>query len=78
MDVDQNIVDDNGTDQDSAREMLRAFCDKGFKGDDEKAATALGRPVSELREMLDGQTAIDEDLAMKVRGIARERGFRVE
>jgi len=37
----------------------------------------LGRPVSELREMLDGQSGVDEDLEMKMRGIAKERGFRV-
>jgi len=78
MDLDQNVVDDQGTGQGDAREMLREFCDSGFEGDEEKAGLALGRPVSEIREMLDGQTEIDDDLAMKMRGIAKERDFRIE
>jgi plasmid maintenance system antidote protein VapI len=78
MDLDQNDVDSSGTGQAEARDMLRAFCQNGFEGDENRAAVALGRPGSEIREMLDGQTAIDDDLAAKVRGIARERDFRVD
>jgi hypothetical protein len=75
MDIEGNIVDDNGTDQGEAREMLRSLCDNGFDGDDERAGQVLGRPGSEIREMLDGDVDIDDDLAMKVRGIAKERGI---
>ena len=77
MDIDQNIVDDEGTGQDEARETLSAFCEDGFGGDTEKAARALGRPPTEIREMLDGNQQIDDDLLMKIRGIAKERGIGV-
>jgi hypothetical protein len=77
MEVENNIVDDTGTDQDDARELLRAFCDKGFDGDVERAAVALGRPASALRELMDGQSEIDEDLVMKLRGMSKERGIAV-
>jgi len=77
MDLGNNTVDDQVMDQAAARDMLDAFCKNGFGGDEQKAAVVLGRPVSELREMLDGQSGVDEDLEMKMRGIAKERGFRV-
>lgn len=78
MDIGNDTVDDQGTDQADARDMLDAFCNKGFGGDQEKAAIVLGRPVSELREMLDRQAAVDDDLEMKMRRIAKERDFRIE
>ena len=77
MEVENNIVDDAGTDQDEARELLRAFCDKGFDGDVERAAVALGRPAPALSEMMDGRDEIDDDLVMKLRGISNERGIAV-
>jgi hypothetical protein len=75
MDIDQNIVDDSGTGQDDAQEMLRTFCENGFNGDDTQAGLVLGRPASEIREMIVGDLEIDDDLVMKARGIARERGI---
>jgi len=75
MDIEENIVDDNGTDQGEAREMLRSLRDNGFDGDDERAGQVLGRPANEIREMLAGDVDIDDDLAMKVRGIAQERNI---
>ena len=78
MDIsDGNFVDDAGTDREGARDILRAFCDNGFDGDAAKAGLVLGRPASELREMLDGDTEVDDDLVMKARGIAKERGIEV-
>ena len=77
MEVENNIVDDAGTDQDAARDLLRAFCDKGFDGDVDRAAIALGRPASALRELMDGHLEIDDDLVMKLRGISNERGIAV-
>jgi hypothetical protein len=77
MDIESNIVDDAGTDQSDARDMLRAFCENGFDGDDERAGLALGRPASEIRDMVDGGLEVDDDLAMKVRGIAEERGIEL-
>jgi hypothetical protein len=78
MEVESNIVDDRGTGQDQAHEILKAFCDNGFNGDNEKAGLVLGRPPGEIREMLDGGLDIDDDLAMKVRGIAEERGIALQ
>ena len=78
MDIGNDAVDDQGTDQAAARGMLDSFCRNGFDGDREKAAIVLGRPESELNEMLDGQTAVDDDLAMNMRGIAKDRGFAIE
>lgn len=78
MDIDQDTIDDAGAPQDDAYEMLRAFCDNGFEGDAERAALALGREASEIHDMLDGNAEIDGDLAMKIRGIAHERGITVE
>lgn len=72
-----NFVDDAGTDQQGARDILRAFCDNGFEGSAEQAGLVLGRPSSELREMLDGDIEVDDDLVMKARGIAQERGIDV-
>ena len=72
-----NIVDDAGTYQNGARDILQAFCDNGFSGDVDKAGLALGRPAGELNEMLDGDAEVDDDLVMKARGIANERGFEI-
>ena len=77
MEIEKNIVDDTGSGQDEARMMLREFRDNGFTGDVERAAVALGRPSSEINEMLSGQLEIDDDLVMKLRGISQERGFAV-
>ncbi len=71
----ENAVDEAGTSQDAARDMLRSFCDNGFDSDMEKAALVLGRPVDELTEMLAAESSIDDDLAMKIRGIAQERNI---
>jgi len=77
MDIDGSIVDDNGTDQGEAREMLQSLCDNGFDGDDERAGQVLGRPAREIREMLSGDVDIDDDLAVKECGIAEELGIAI-
>ena len=78
MDIDQNQADDSGTDQGEAQDMLRAFCENGFHGDDQQAGLVLGRPAGEIREMIGGDLEIDEDLVMKARGIAQERGISLD
>jgi len=78
MEVESKIVDDRGTDQSQAQEILRSFCENGFKGDDEKAGLVLGRPPEEIRDMIDGDVDVDDDLVMKVRGIAEERGIQLQ
>jgi hypothetical protein len=58
-------------------ETLRLFCDRAADGDLERAAVILGRDKEELRQMLDGQMEVDDDLEMKMHGIAQERDFDI-
>lgn len=74
----EHIVDDAGMDQAEARQMLKGLCDNGFEGDMEKASLVLGRPAGELQEHLDGSAPIDDDLAMKIKGIAHERNISLD
>jgi hypothetical protein len=73
-----NPVDDRGTDAAGGQELLRRLRDNGFESDDEKFAVALGRPVKEVSAWLDGSEAPDDDIIMKARGIAQERGIEIE
>ena len=77
MTLDQQ-VDDKGTDQDEARRMLAALRDRGFEGDNEQFATALGRSIQQVQNWLEGTETIDDDVVMKARGIALHRGVEVE
>lgn len=75
----EQAVDAEGTTEGQGRELLRRLRDAGFDGDDEKFAVALGRPV----EQVQGWTAessepVDDDIVMKARGIAGERGIEIE
>ena len=71
-------VDDQGTDQEAAQDMLATLRDEGFDGDDEKLARALGRSAEQLEAMIDGDETIDDDVVMKARGIALNRGIELE
>lgn len=71
-------VDDQGTDQEEAQNMLRALRDQGFDGDDGKFAVALGRPTEQVQAMVSGAETIDDDVVMKARGIALNRGVNIE
>ena len=70
----QNLDD---IDQTEARRMLAEFRDKGFDGLTDMAALALGRDETNLQAMLDGSEEIDEDLMMKMLGIAQERNIPI-
>ena len=74
MTLDQQ-VDDKGTDQDEAKRMLEALRDRGFEGDNEKFATALGRSIEQVQGWLEGTETIDDDVVMKAKGIALNRGI---
>ncbi|MGI8545370.1 MAG: hypothetical protein ACR2MD_18090 [Aridibacter sp.] len=78
MNTAENIVDDKGTTQTEARELLENFCRTGFENDLDKAALVLGRPRKELEDFLSGDEEIDDDLVMKIRGIAQERDIEIE
>lgn len=73
-----NIVDDRGTGQEKAAQILRNLRDRAFEASDEKLAVALGRPVEEVVGWNAGQELIDDDVVMKARGIAMHRGVHVE
>jgi hypothetical protein len=71
-------VDDKGTDQEDAQHMIEALRDQGFNGDNEKVATALGRTIEQIDGMIRGTETIDDDVVMKARGIALNRGIQIE
>lgn len=73
-----NPVDDRGTDAAGGLELLRRLRDNGFGSDDEKFAVALGRPVKEVSAWMEGSEPPDDDVIMKARGIAQERGIEIE
>ena len=73
-----NPVDDRGTDAAGGLELLRRLRDNGFESDDEKFAVALGRPVKEVSAWMEGAEPPDDDIIMKARGIAQERGIEIE
>ena len=75
--IDQE-VDDKGTDQDEAQNMLKTLRDQGFDGSDEKFAVALGRTIEQVKAMIGGTETIDDDVVMKARGIALNRGIAIE
>ena len=70
-------VDDKGTDQEEARRMLAALRDRGFDGDNEDLAVALGRSGEQVAGWMDGSETIDDDVVMKAKGIALNRGIEV-
>lgn len=76
MTLDQQ-VDDKGTDQQEAKRMLTALRDRGFDGDNGDFAVALGRSVEQVESWMNGTETIDDDVVMKARGIALNRGIEV-
>ena len=74
----ENVVDDRGTGQRKAARMLRNLRDRAFEASDEKLAVALGRPVEEITAWNFGRELIDDDVVMKARGIAINRGIHIE
>ena len=78
MNTSENIVDDKGTTQTKARNLLANFCRDGFEDNLDEAGLALGRPREELEDHIYGDKDIDDDLAMKIRGIAQVRGIEIE
>ena len=64
-------------DERSGIDLLKNYCDNGFNGDIREAGLTLGRTPEELQSMLRGDMVVDEDLEMKIRGIADERGIEI-
>ncbi|HEV2862527.1 MAG TPA: hypothetical protein VGX48_16050 [Pyrinomonadaceae bacterium] len=78
LDNQQNALDDRGLDVQGGLALLRRLRDGGFESDNEKFAVALGRPVEEVAAWMDGTEPPDDDIIMKARGIAQERGVEIE
>lgn len=78
MDSKDKIIDSNGTTAEEARKNLSALCENGFDGDIVKFAVALGREREEIAACLSGEEQIDDDLLMKIRGLAQERNIEIE
>jgi hypothetical protein len=75
----EQAVDAEGTTEAGGRDILRRLRDQAFAGDDEKFAIALGRPVEQVQGWTsEGTEPVDDDIVMKARGIAKERGVEVE
>ncbi len=70
-------VDDQGTSEEEGRALLKGLRDAGFEGSDEKLALALGRPVEDVEGWMNSASAVDDDVVMKARGIAKERGIDI-
>lgn len=70
-----NPLDSQGLTEGHGRDILRRLRDEGFEADDQKLAVALGRPVEEVQAWTSGDAPVDDDLIMKARGIAQERGI---
>lgn len=73
-----NVVDDQGTTQEEAAQILRNLKERGFESSNEKLAIALGRTAEEIQAFSSGREIIDDDVIMKARGIAMHRGIRVD
>jgi hypothetical protein len=71
------VLDDRGTDQAEAHEMLRQVRDAAFEGSDEKLALALGRPAQEIEQWTSGAGRVDGDVVLKARGLANQRGIEI-
>lgn len=71
-------IDDRGTDQSEAAQILKNIRDTAFDESDEKLALALGRPAEEIEEWTSGSGIIDGDVVMKARGLAIQRGVEID
>ncbi|MGI8811558.1 MAG: hypothetical protein ACR2IH_03405 [Pyrinomonadaceae bacterium] len=61
----------------SGKAILDAILTQGFDGDIHRLGIVLGRPNEELNQFLTGEQVVDEDLIMKMRGIADQRGIDI-
>jgi hypothetical protein len=71
-------IDDRGTDQAEAAQIVLAIRDAAFDSSYEKIALALGRSSDEIAEWLEGKGNIDSDALIKARALATARGVEAE
>jgi hypothetical protein len=78
MQPEMEKFDDQGTTAGSATQMLQRLLNEGFERDVKLLAIALGRSQEEVEHALSGNAeAFDDDLMMKMKGIAKERGIEL-
>jgi hypothetical protein len=73
----EHVIDDQGTGQSEASQILRHIRDNAFEQNDEKLALALGRPTEEIEEWTSGRGLIDGDVILKARTLAMQRGLEI-
>jgi hypothetical protein len=78
MNQSQIEIDDRGTDQQTASQILKSLRDAAFDGSDEKLALALGRPTEEIEAWSNGSDIIDGDVVLKARALANARGVEIQ
>ena len=71
-------IDDRGTGQAEAAQILKSVRDGAFDASDEKLALALGRPTEEIEAWTNGSGDIDGDVVMKARTLAINRGVEIQ
>ncbi|GEM_PF-941893 len=71
-------LDDQGTGQAEALQILTQIRDGAFEASDEKLALALGRPTEEIEQWIGGKELIDGDVLLKARTLATQRGLHLE
>ena len=70
-----DALDDQGTSQEEAAEILQILRDELFDSSDESLALALGRTTEEVKAWFSGNEPIDADVLLKARALAMERGL---
>ena len=75
---DQHRIDDQGTTQTEASQILKEIRDIAFNANNERLALALGRSEEEIEQWTSGNGLIDGDVLMKARALAIQRGVEVE
>ena len=68
-------IESNSTE--TGKKILDAILQHGFDGDINRLGIVLGRPNDELTQFLSGDEVIDDDLIMKMRGVAQQRGIAI-
>lgn len=74
MREDTEPLDDQGTAQEDAVELLQVLHEGVFDSNNERLALALGRSTEDVEAWLNGTQTIDTDVLLKARALVIERG----
>ena len=78
MATERSALDERGTTPEQAAEIAQKLL-RAFDNDKEKLAVALGRDEEDVAHALSGNSeAFDDDLVIKMRGLAQQRGINLE